>query len=526
MIAKKQDETYQEYRDRVINNISPSFCGAKWYNATIWLGNGTTASCHHPPAHKIPLEELEVSYKALHNTKYKKAVRKEMLDGIKPKECEYCWKIEGMGDDKVSDRVFKSVIYSDEDLKKCETEHSHTENVDLKTLEIAFDPVCNFACSYCNSSFSTTWQRDIKRSGPYQNLVSDGAGAFQHDGSHALPYGREEGANPYVNAFWEWWEEDLQHSLRELRVTGGEPSMSPSFWRLMDWWEDNKDCDVEFAVNSNLGQKKALLDKLIESSHNFKSWTLYTSCESVGKHAEYIRDGLDWEMWINNVERVMTEANSHSVNCMLTINALCLFSLPEFLDEMVRLKQKHNSTSPACSFNILRFPSFQSVVTLPNEIRLERAQALEDWLDENYNDGENGFLDWERDGLQRLISYLREIDEGHRYTSSIKTRERDFKSFYQQYDKRRGKDFLETFPELKEWWDSIPVTDLSVIQDLIDGDDAKSNPYVNEVLDKAEDEGWVLNPQWANPGAQDYEEPTDDREQEDILSYINRDDKK
>jgi hypothetical protein len=46
--AKKDDETHQEYRDRVIDKLSASFCGAKWYNATIWLGNGQTTSCHHP----------------------------------------------------------------------------------------------------------------------------------------------------------------------------------------------------------------------------------------------------------------------------------------------------------------------------------------------------------------------------------------------------------------------------------------------------------------------------------------------
>ena len=91
IIAKKQDESYQEYRDRAINPISPSFCGAKWYNATIWLGNGTTASCHHPPAHKIPLEEVAMSHKAIHNTQYKKLIRKQMLEGERPKECEYCW---------------------------------------------------------------------------------------------------------------------------------------------------------------------------------------------------------------------------------------------------------------------------------------------------------------------------------------------------------------------------------------------------------------------------------------------------
>ena len=72
---------------------------------------------------------------------------------------------------------------------------------------------------------------------------------------------------------------------------------------------------------------------------------------------------------------------------------------------------------------------------------------------------------------------------------------------------------------LKEWWDSIPVTDLGKIQELVDGDDAKSNRYVSEVLKKAKDEGWVLNPQWANPGSQDYIEP-DYQQQDDMIDLI------
>ena len=42
VFAKKDEESFQEYRERVINKLSQSFCGAKWYNATIWLGKGTT----------------------------------------------------------------------------------------------------------------------------------------------------------------------------------------------------------------------------------------------------------------------------------------------------------------------------------------------------------------------------------------------------------------------------------------------------------------------------------------------------
>jgi organic radical activating enzyme len=523
IIAKKHDESYLDYRERVVNKISPAFCGAKWYNATIWLGNGTTASCHHPPAHKIPLEEVAQNYKAIHNTNYKKLIRKQMLEGERPKECEYCWKIEDLGPDNISDRVHKSVIYSDKELAECKSLYGWDKDVDLKTLEIAFDPNCNFGCSYCNASFSTTWQNDIKKNGAYQNLVSDGAAAFQHDGGHSLPYGRKNEGNPYIEAFWKWWEGELQYTLRELRVTGGEPTMSKDFWKLMKWWEQNPDCNVEFAVNSNLGQKDELFNELLKASHNIKSFHLYTSCEATGKQAEYIRDGLKWEKWLENMDRMLGEGNVQSANCMMTINALCLFSITEFMDEMLKLKVKYKTQSPVCSFNILRFPSFQSIVTLPKDIRLERADAIEKWINDNWDEEKNGFIQWEKDSMVRLVKYIREVDTGYSFTSSLESRERDFKSFYSQYDKRRNQNFLEAFPMLKEWWDSIPETNIAPLKGLVDGDDAKSNRYVDEVMDTAKKEGWILNPQWANPGAQDYVEPTSDNDnmQNEMMDFIN-----
>ena len=77
----KKDESLLQYRERIIDPKSESFCGAKWFNATTWLGSGTTASCHHPPAHKIPLEEVEENYTAIHNTKHKKEMRRQMQIG-------------------------------------------------------------------------------------------------------------------------------------------------------------------------------------------------------------------------------------------------------------------------------------------------------------------------------------------------------------------------------------------------------------------------------------------------------------
>ena len=112
-MPKKSNETYLDYKKRVIDTVSPSFCAAKWNNATIWLGSGTTASCHHPPAHKISIDEIKANSKALHNTKHKKLMRKQMLAGERPTECEYCWKIEDIGRDSISDRPSRRLSAGD-----------------------------------------------------------------------------------------------------------------------------------------------------------------------------------------------------------------------------------------------------------------------------------------------------------------------------------------------------------------------------------------------------------------------------
>jgi hypothetical protein len=43
----------------------------------------------------------------LHNTDQKKEDRRKMINGERPPGCEYCWKIEDMGRDAISDRVYK-----------------------------------------------------------------------------------------------------------------------------------------------------------------------------------------------------------------------------------------------------------------------------------------------------------------------------------------------------------------------------------------------------------------------------------
>ena len=441
-----------EFKHQVLDTLSPSFCAAKWYNATIWLGSGMTTSCHHPPAHLVDRDRVQANPALLHNTDQKKDDRRKMLAGERPQGCEYCWKIEDMGRDAVSDRVYKSKIYPIEALHEAFDTAPHAD-VNLRTLEIAFDRTCQFACSYCNPAFSTTWVRDIRNNGPYNNLVSDGRNHFTHTHDNAQLFKITE-ANPYIDAFFAWWERDLHHTLQELRITGGEPLMSAHTWRLIDWFKTNAGkSSTRLAINSNLGTDVDI-DRLLDSTTGM-AIDVYTSNEAIATQAEYIRDGLVWEDWANNVERLLHSGQFRGIHVMCTINALCLSTLGQLLECIVNWKLEYGRDAISFTLNILRFPSFQSPLILPDDLRTRYRDQLVNFLLRHAN--ADYMHEHELNHLQRLIDYLDVVKTPHSESFDRPKLLNDFRQFHTQYDQRRGKNFGTTFPDLKEWYDAIQV---------------------------------------------------------------------
>lgn len=477
---KKNNESFHDYKQRVIDPISDSFCAAKWYNATIWLGHGQTTSCHHPPAHWIPLEEIKTNHTAIHNTEHKKKMRKMMLEGTRPQECEYCWKVEDIGRNNVSDRVYKTEIYTDADVFQL----AHTpwdEDIELKTLEISFDRACNFACSYCNPAFSSTWVKDIKDNGPYLNIESDGRGHFVDVAPWAKPVTTHEEDNPYIQAFWKWWDSSLAHNLEEIRITGGEPLMHKSVWRLFDWFKENQNSPMRFAVNSNLvPEKSEVIDRLIAASFDVPKLEIYTSGEAFGSAAEYIRDGKKYQVWKANIIRLLKESNVKKIHMMMTINSLCLDSITEFMDDMLSLRREFGNRAPSMTLNILRFPSFQSAAILPDSLKSVFKERIESWFN-NKLSKDCLLHEHEKAHIQRVIDYLDVVKTPHRNTAETPKLYNDFRYFYEQYDRRRNKNFRETFPTFVEWYNSIPWNE-SLATASIDaqGDPATTDNYIND----------------------------------------------
>lgn len=449
-------EQLREWRDKNLNSISCSFCAAKWYNASLHLGHGFTNSCHLPLPHPIDLEEIKTNPSALHNTKHKKEMRRMMLTGVKPAECSYCWKIEDIGRGNISDRVYKSQIYKEEDIEALK-HIPWDQDIPLKTVEVSFDRICNFACTYCNSGYSTTWGKDIKNNGPYQKFKTTSAGAYYADGSWSETYGKYAGDNPYVNAFLEWWPE-LSQTLEEIRITGGEPSQSHNFWAFMETMKQHPSPNLRLAINSNLGLNQSTLDRLVNITHEVKvkEFDIYTSCEAYGEQAEYIRDGLKYDLWRENLIKIIESANIRQVVIMMTINSLCLFSITEFLDDMLKLKKQYGTHKPIVDFNILRWPSFMSPLTLPNDIKYELHGKLSMWWRKHKK---NPLINMHEGAqIERLIDYIEVVNRGHNTTEmDMELQFHDFKSFYTQYDVRRNKSFVDTFPELADWYNGLKI---------------------------------------------------------------------
>jgi hypothetical protein len=283
--------------------------------------------------------------------------------------------------------------------------------------------------------------------------VSDGRNHFTHAHDTAQLYRFGE-VNPYTEAFFEWWETDLHKTLQELRITGGEPLMSGETWKLLDWFRNNQGkSSTQLAINSNLGVDVDV-DRLLDSITGLVV-DIYTSMEATNQQAEYIRDGLDYNAWLKNVRKLLDSDRIRAVHCMCTINALCLDSLDQLLDQLVELKKEYGRERVSFTLNILRFPSFQSPLVLPADLLVYYRNRLIVWREQHRN--EIYMHEHEINHLGRLIEYLDRVKTPHSDTFEMPKLHNDFRQFHRQYDQRRGKDFVQTFPILADWYNDIQV---------------------------------------------------------------------
>lgn len=465
--------------ESAINNISPSMCMAKWYQVTIHLQNGHTHSCHHPGTHKVPLEELADNPSALHNTSHKKKLREQMVSGERPKECDYCWRIEDVG--QRSDRTYKSAdswarpfIPLVQEAQKNNTLLEFA-NADVKPtyVEVVFDHTCNFKCAYCAPNISSSWMEEVKEHGPYLTKpYFNDLRWVEHQGQMPVP-NREE--NPYVDAFWRWYPEMIR-GVHTFRITGGEPLLSKHTFRVLDdLIENNPNPGMHLAINSNMCVPEKLtrefVTKLNKVRNNVNKVTIYTSIDTfIPDHNEYIRFGMVHNEFIKNVEYLLDNVEQEiTLSFMITISNLSVYGTRELVEWIYALKEKYKGKHRLMpDFPYLRHPEFLCVDVNPEDAVKHLEHALEfvrsksvTELSKEWEQSEKDryafnwknyafFDDFAVQRLGRVVEFAR--DKITNPNPELNTRMEDFAMYVDEYDYRRGTKFLELFPQMQSFY--------------------------------------------------------------------------
>jgi len=436
------------------DNLGPALCLAKWKQVSLHLPTGLTNSCYHPPLHKIPVENLAADPGSLHNTPHKKAQRVLMLQDQKPTECQYCWNMENLG--KMSDRHYRSgEPWAAVDFEKIRNSTGEENDVIPSYVEVNFNNVCNLMCSYCSPQFSSSWQAEVDRSGGYPTArVHNDPGHFGGD-RRVIPV-REH--NPYVEAFWQWWP-TLYPELKHFRMTGGEPLMDRNTYRVFDWVLEHPKPDLHLNVTSNFSVEDSLFKKYINyvkqlCTPDIEHFMQYVSLDSGrGVQAEYIRHGMSADRVVRNVDQFLTEIPyRNSLTFIITMNNLSVTGFKPFLEWILHLRKIHSTTYQRVWFDtpVLREPAWQSLQILP-ESYAQQLEAAKEFMLANPTTDTNplhGFKDYEVARLDRDIAWMR-TGQGQDHAAA----QADFYRFFSEHDRRRGTDFLKTFPEMRSWWE-------------------------------------------------------------------------
>ena len=430
----KLDETKQK-----LDTISPTFCLAKWQQVTIHLQNGHTHSCHHPQTHKIPVEELEHNPSALHNTSYKKHQRKLMLQGERPEECGYCWSVEDTQGSHHSDRIKKSsnstwaIPYFDKVSKS-----KWKENTIPAQVEVSFGNVCNMKCVYCSPVFSSEWWSEVKHEGAYPTSDSYNNLDWIAETDRTPYLNKEE--NPYVEAWWKWWPE-LKTELKTLRITGGEPFLNKNTYKLFDDLQKDPQPHLTLEINSNLSVPTETIIKALAQLRQLrkngcvKDVLIHTSCDAHGKQAEYIREGMNYDHWLIHCK--MVRRTGISLHIMVTANMLSIDTMLTFMGDVYRLK--HEFKGVTYGISILHSPKFLNVLNLPkDDYWTNKFKELDKFIKEHELTDVNEF-----NYSERLKNYF--LENTWNKTETKKMR-KDAVKFLKEIDRRRNKNFTNTFP--------------------------------------------------------------------------------
>jgi len=190
--------------------------------------------------------------------------------------------------------------------------------------------------------------------------------------------------------------------------------------------------------------KQICMEKKVEHLMQF------VSVDAWGKRAEYIRNGLDFNYMMDNVEEFLERIPvRNSITFICTYNNLSITSMDKLLEKILELRIKYSKTYQRIWFDVplLRQPAWQQITLLPESYQDIHKDNIE--YMQNNSGEENGlhiFKDFEIQKMQRNLAYWREN------VDASTQQKKNFYAFFNEHDRRRQTNLLNTFPEMEDFY--------------------------------------------------------------------------
>jgi MoaA/NifB/PqqE/SkfB family radical SAM enzyme len=271
--------------------------------------------------------------------------RSKMLSKQSVSSCSPCYDLEKEKNqlDIISDRVFYL-----KELKSVNLDtYNSKDNFNLHTIDVRWSNLCNFACVYCNSEFSSKWASEL-------NI--------------RIKTPQEQRIEKFKNYIF-----DNVTQLKHVYMAGGEPLLMKENLDLLLLLKE-KNPAVNLRINTNLSKVDTRIFDLICEFKNVH-WTV--SVESMNEEYEYIRYGGTWNDFLDNLNIINKLNHKISFNMLhFLLNYRSIFDCIDFLKGL----GFHNN-----SFVIgpLLSPGYLNIRHLPDNVLYSVKEILKERINES-----------------------------------------------------------------------------------------------------------------------------------------------
>lgn len=393
--------------------------------------------CRSHPIGNIQDQSLEDIW----NNATMKRIRKQILSGQRPKECEPCFSLEDQGVESLRQRHIAGVIpearinlYPDAVNKLRE---DFTMPFEIPTMELKLNNLCNLKCRMCHPGDSTSWNdwseiKDYyKESGKViYNLVEE----------HNLE------RKPLLDKFEDnpnWWaslEKNLPY-FRRVEFAGGEPLMDPQHYRILDMLAPYGDkIEIKYATNgTTLGIKGGR--NVYEYWPKFKSVAVNVSIDGLGPVYEYIRGNSNWNDVVHNVQEIKKIPNISRVVGAVAVQVSNVLILDKMIEYFL------NDLGIVFYTNMVKYPDVLSVQVMPPKLKALAIQRLQEVSyrvkDFTLVKEHPMLLELTLGQIKGVINFLNSGNESHLWDRCVE--------FNHKLDKTRDQCFENVTPEFKSY---------------------------------------------------------------------------